>query len=319
VLAIEHYRRAIELDESFVLAWLALANAYLFGAQNVPAQSVAWRQAWLDAIERARAIAPDHPGVLGWDALRSAERGSWREAAVFLQERPPELRAGYGSSIQETVAQGNFLMIVGRSTEAISFLERARTLEPLDPGIALFLGDAYANVGAFPQALAEFDRGVQLESLVDVLHGFAAFTALASGDRATAERHLAAFSDPRATGGSTMRSMARFLDDPATGAAEVRRLLNAESFQDFVTPNILAHWAAYYGDADTALALLRGIPAEGNSQQLAHSLWRTVFRDMRKLPGFKDFVSDLGLVAYWREFGWSDFCRPVGDDDFECE
>jgi hypothetical protein len=41
--------------------------------------------------------------------------------------------------------------------------------------------------------------------------------------------------------------------------------------------------------------------------------------DMRKLPGFKDLVRDMGLVDYWRKYGWSDFCGPVGDDDFACK
>jgi hypothetical protein len=42
-------------------------------------------------------------------------------------------------------------------------------------------------------------------------------------------------------------------------------------------------------------------------------------RDMRRLPGFKELLRNLGLVRYWRETGnWNDFCRPVSDDDFEC-
>ena len=48
--------------------------------------------------------------------------------------------------------------------------------------------------------------------------------------------------------------------------------------------------------------------------------WRPIFRDMRKLPGFKDLMRDIGIVDYWRTTGhWGDFCRPVGEDDFECE
>jgi hypothetical protein len=36
------------------------------------------------------------------------------------------------------------------------------------------------------------------------------------------------------------------------------------------------------------------------------------------LPGFKDFLRQLGLVDYWRTTGnWSDFCRPVGEADFK--
>ena len=42
--------------------------------------------------------------------------------------------------------------------------------------------------------------------------------------------------------------------------------------------------------------------------------------DVRRLPGFKDLARKLGLVDYWRKSGtWGDFCRPVGDEDFECQ
>jgi hypothetical protein len=49
-------------------------------------------------------------------------------------------------------------------------------------------------------------------------------------------------------------------------------------------------------------------------------LWLAIHKDMRRLPGFKDLVRDLGLVDYWRTTGnWGQFCRPLGEDDFECE
>lgn len=41
-------------------------------------------------------------------------------------------------------------------------------------------------------------------------------------------------------------------------------------------------------------------------------------REARKLPEFRQLVRELGLLDYWREYGWGDFCKPVGDNDFEC-
>ena len=34
---------------------------------------------------------------------------------------------------------------------------------------------------------------------------------------------------------------------------------------------------------------------------------------------FKDLVEEAGLVEYWRQFGWADACRPLGEDDFICD
>ena len=50
-----------------------------------------------------------------------------------------------------------------------------------------------------------------------------------------------------------------------------------------------------------------------------YALWRPVYRDMRKLPRFKEFARQIGLVDYWKQYGWPDICRPVGENDFECD
>jgi hypothetical protein len=46
--------------------------------------------------------------------------------------------------------------------------------------------------------------------------------------------------------------------------------------------------------------------------------WLPLFEDVRRVPDFKSLVRDLGLVDYWREYGWPPFCRPLDGEDFEC-
>ena len=48
-------------------------------------------------------------------------------------------------------------------------------------------------------------------------------------------------------------------------------------------------------------------------------IWYPVMKEVRQLPRFKEFVKEIGLVDYWKEYGWPDLCRPVGDDDFVCD
>jgi tetratricopeptide (TPR) repeat protein len=42
-------------------------------------------------------------------------------------------------------------------------------------------------------------------------------------------------------------------------------------------------------------------------------LWRTEMATFRQDPRFADVATALGLLDYWREYGWPDSCRPAGD------
>lgn len=48
----------------------------------------------------------------------------------------------------------------------------------------------------------------------------------------------------------------------------------------------------------------------------------TFFPEMRPYfgtPEFKNHMVELELPPYWRENGWPDMCRPLGEEDFICE
>jgi hypothetical protein len=47
-------------------------------------------------------------------------------------------------------------------------------------------------------------------------------------------------------------------------------------------------------------------------------LWDPDMVEFRKDPRFAELVSELGLMDFWRDHGWPDFCRPDGDSLF-CE
>ena len=111
--------------------------------------------------------------------------------------------------------------------------------------------------------------------------------------------------------------MAQYLDRPDDAPAEIRRQADDIVKQNGALANVmLAGWAAYYGDAQLALELEQKFYDSGLSRDfVAQSLWRSILRDVRKLPGFK---TKMGLVDYWRAYSWPDFCHPVGDTDFDC-
>ena len=48
-------------------------------------------------------------------------------------------------------------------------------------------------------------------------------------------------------------------------------------------------------------------------------LWDDSMRHYRKSNAFKLYIRESGILEYWREVGYPPQCRPVGQDDFECD
>jgi hypothetical protein len=47
-------------------------------------------------------------------------------------------------------------------------------------------------------------------------------------------------------------------------------------------------------------------------------VWSPLFREVRQLEEFRDYMREIGMVEVWREVGWPDLCEPIGDD-FRCD
>ena len=78
----------------------------------------------------------------------------------------------------------------------------------------------------------------------------------------------------------------------------------------------MAMVAAYFDDPQFALKV-KGQEVRKSSARLA-ALWYPIMSEVRQLPEFKQLVTDLNLVEYWRTYGWADACKPLGENDFTC-
>jgi len=310
--AIEHYTRAVELDPDYALAWASLARGYgeysftfSAGTQDYAAKTAA-------AFQRARELAPDLLKVLVMSAERSAYSGDYLAAENILKEA----MANSSTSDVETLAgYSQFLLSIGRATEAIPYLERVRRIDPLRQ--VSDLAEAYARLGRYNDALAEVERILKLPNAPEyMMHGTGLVFSMASGDRVLVDKWLAEVIAREPPGLNIV--MEELIDDPEAALTELQRVhADLPASASNLERMIISYWVAYFGDLDFALAILQTVyPDKAKANPL---LWRPIWKDLRTLPGFKQVVIDLGLVDYWRTTGnWGDFCHPVGDNDFEC-
>ena len=103
------------------------------------------------------------------------------------------------------------------------------------------------------------------------------------------------------------REMLNRLDDRDAALAWLRGAYEYCPACDFWIIN----WAGYLGDDELALKSMR------RSRDL-WAFWTPLLDDAREQDAFREILTETGLIDYWNEFGWGDFCRPAANSALEC-
>ena len=286
------------------------------GAQAWNASTPAEAEAFL---ARGRAMAEEavrlNPDLAqAYTALANFEglAGDWLEAGRnnrMALERSPNLRVLHDQTI--------FLMRTGRVEEALSIAQRGQSADPLNPDRAATLAMAYALLGRHEAAEASLEHYWTLQLPPGEWDTYAWTIEMQAPQ--TVESLMALCQRLVRSDPSLRPLLAPVIDalpdmEAALGAVEAQFESGAGAH-----PNrfeILAALAAQLGDPDLALRIWRH-ELEGTRLRLMR-IWGPVYADMRRLPGFADLMTRIGLPLYWREFGWPDRCRPAGASDFDC-
>ena len=215
------------------------------------------------------------------------------------------------SDLRNLYQYGNLLMRAGRSAAALEKYEMSEAVEPLR-------GPRYLRIYI---ALAQW-RFADARELFAVggswppLHGADLTIALHEGDTEEIKAIMAAMP---LTAISTIKLHAPVLKvfDSHEMVLSTLRAVYADNGSRWPSKlHDIALLAAYFGDPELALQTI-GEEVRFGSPRI-YALWYPLMSEVRQLQGFKELMTDLNLVAYWRDYGWADACRPLGNDDFTC-
>ncbi|HET7609564.1 MAG TPA: hypothetical protein VFL84_12860 [Gammaproteobacteria bacterium] len=305
---------ALKLDPNFSLAWAHKARLLLFLRLD-PRRSGPELQAMAEeAAQRAVELAPDSPVAHAVMANAASVRGDWRTAEakyrqVLARGDPPERGGGYGL----------LQLAVGHVYAARDRLLLQRQRDPLNEAAVAFLVAAEDSLGNTQAAGAEYERGAQLFRpwFAGWYNGVLTLAGIPEANFRDAPASVGfSFADP------PFAAIVASWDDPAAARQAVRAAY--ASIDQSVVPlwRVLARLqigalGARFGDPELAMTSFE--ETFGSSPEQVYAIWRPVYRDMRKLQRFKEFVRQIGLVDYWKQYGWPDVCRPFGENDFECD
>ena len=316
--AIGHLERAVALDPAFIEAIDFLAVTYYSAASvYVSDRAGEFLHKFEATAARTIKIAPDSLAALRAKAILEMTKFNWLTAEQHFKKALSLAPDDSGTNNY----YGVFLGYVGRLREATEYFQRVTRIEPLSLVAAQALVVFYEAAGDLEASLQEIERGRRLAGDPDVNNGPLLVIALNKGDRAMIDdafaKNIAAENIIPAHNRSLTETMYSLLDDPEAATAELQRLFNDPAYHNSFIRMVIAFYASYFGDHALALEIFREM-RKVNAYTMVE-MWRPMHKPMRRLPGFKDLLRDMGLVDYWRGTGnWGDFCRPLGDDDFEC-
>lgn len=316
-VAIQALRRATRIDPEFRHAWGVLgvvyAQALVVPGAGQPEELAAAAVAVLRELE---SIAPNEAatGVLRLQVTYLIDRDlmSSRQQSLTIVEEFTDTRSADIVLPQASLARAR----LGYAIEAEQLARRGQEIEPNEPAFQVMLALSLFQQGRIDEAFRQTEIGLEMggyETIYrlirrNIAHNRRDFDAALEETRAAA-----------ALGWSVETDAAGVMLDESLAAGNRDAVL--DHLENMTARNVsdgrLAIYAAAIGEPELALRLWQ--PAE-TVVDLAN-LWYPTLRDMRRLPAFKTFVEDVGLVEVWRTTGdWGDFCRPiVGGDDFECE
>jgi TolB-like protein len=301
------FERAIELDPEYAAAWAALgltlgSTMWISSVDDAP--EILDRA--IPILQQAVDLGPDSYYAYTMLATVNYASFDWISSEQYYVRAMEILPAGnvFGH-------YANMLMRSGRSTESLRFRNRAKTVErnpSYSPGMAMW---TYAALGQIENhsEMAQYQAG----------YGglpFSLIAALNAGDNETLRHELSSLTAETAAAGPLRGPILNNFSSPDRILDELTSIFGDRDVEWPSKYSDIALFAAFYGDPQLAL---KAMSYEATRTTVRYgTLWFPVMSKVRKLPGFKQLVSDVNLVEYWRAYGWTDHCRAVGADDFEC-
>jgi TolB-like protein len=312
--AIALLQHATALDPDFARAWSKLAVAQAVLPQYVSGD---WNASWKisdDAAHRALALDPDDAEAY---ATLSYNQFSQRHysAMVGPMQRALEL-APENSAVNYWAA--NELAAMGRTRAAEARIDAAMVNDPANPLLLFYKSMLRWREGDQTGALAYIHRAGMADSAFGAL--VLEFYDAAHGDMPASARDFASSTSKMGT---------------KISPADLQEIYRG-TYGDAAQRRAALKIVAVHADDEWAPTMLLQLGAPARSFDLyehGHSglsdaylnwLWQPEpwSRKARRDPAFQGFTQRIGMVAYWKHYGWPDLCRPAATRDaqaFVCQ
>jgi adenylate cyclase len=296
--------KAVNLDPKFALAWAYKGIRHLNRAFFVSGDQVSLEQDMaLEAAQKAIGLEPNLGQAYFTLGLLYSTRNEFIKAENYY-------RKGMEFKIESTDYWEYRVNMhygkVGHLRKCQEIFEDVLQKDPLRPDIIANYINVLGVLGDLERAEKLYERGKTLSGEYWFSGDLSIFMA-----RIYAKDDFSIKDVPESLKRIFQIRSDVFNESPGEGLEKIRQLYNSDNNENSAFMLIgIGPLAARLGDAELALDIY---------ERTGVLPWGKVNHEVRQLPRFKEFVREIGLVEYWKEYGWPDLCHPLGDDDFECD
>ena len=305
-IANQLFAKATQLDPDFALAWEGLAASQHVSADWLTGDGIDHRQLSMSAADKALALDTSLSmpyAVIGMNLGQ-------QQPHDYLSARE-NLDMALANDPKNTTAwlwSGIFNKGLGYADKAISDMQHCLDIDPGYLNCKQHQAQAYLIIGDKEHAMALFTETI--EANFHSQDGPFIPLAVSSGDRLLALYMANTWTRNRY---APVIDWIEALESPSSDhTARLRRFErwvkeNGDDINIYV--GVLQAFKAY-----DYFVVANSMP----TSEIAE-IWQPNWAEFRHTPYFKQFVRNNNLLAYWREAGFPKQCRPVGEDDFECD
>ena len=312
--AVELYQSALARDPGFARAHAALASAYVVlpGYTRADGDEPQYMQMAERSARQALALDPKIGEAHAVLAQINSGRGNFLDAesgfffAISLEPNEPTPHHWYSILLQK----------VGRLDAALEQARRAYELDPSAPVHATNLANVWLMRGDDEQALRYAALARDLGSGSGGSEGVEATVALRRGQWDDAKRLLLTQKDIPDEFRSQVGPFVDAIADPAQRPSLVAAFRAVDP--KIATQADLLMPYMQLGQNDLVFQILdeslgRGRSAWSHDWDIMHA-WTVEAGPIRKDPRFARIVERIGLVDYWKQYGYPDHCHAGPGD-----
>ena len=310
--SLEIYQQAIDRDPGFARAYEGLAAVYAVIPSYTPEG-----YARIDYDEAAEKVIPAARKALELDATLAMPHATMGVVYSWSSDFETALKE-LDTAIKLDRRESTFWMWRGMQMAELGYLEEAlkyyREAYRLAPDVGInsdHFGSTLLNLGRFEEAYPYLSKSIDSGRKT---YSILFFHNLHNGDFLNARLDAM-----RRFGGHEMLQYLMPVFEGQHEASERQELINRfweklkllrpDDRQTYNNPL----FTGAMGDFDRATEIFYQNPGWRTR------IWNPALAEYRSSAQFKGYVRQTRIEAYWRKHGWPDFCRPLGDDDFECD